>query len=191
MKCRIRQIMPVIKSAAAYRERGWKRALYHNTHAGPPIVFGLGNRPKVRVLLCSIEGSLTVGTALRTQMSIQGIHSCKCLVTALTSERTVVRMKLFVSLAVMLPCKPFAASRPLALEWPLFVVRTHVTLQIKAPRKRAATSRNWAHEVGILLAAPVTGASSALASHSRLRDIEGRDLCRARVWTKHGRRTSC
>jgi len=99
-------------------------------------------------------------------------------------------MKLFMPLAVVLPREPFATSRPLALERSLFVMRTHMAFQIKAPRKRAATSRHWAHEVGILLAAPVTGASSALAGHSLLRDIDIRDWCLDSVWTKHGRSTS-
>jgi len=163
------------------------RALYHNAHARPRIFFSLGDRPTVRLLLCSVENPLTVGTAFRTKMSIQGIHSCKCLIAALTRERTVVRVKLFMSLAVVLPREPFATSRPLALERPLFVMRTHVAFQIKAPRKRAATSRHWTHEVGILLAAPVTGASSALTGYSLFRDIEVRNRCLGGVWTKHGR----
>jgi hypothetical protein len=62
-------------------------------------------------------------------MSIQGIHSCKCLVAAITGERTVVRMKLFMSLAVMLSSEPLATSRPLALERSLFIVRTHVAFK--------------------------------------------------------------
>jgi hypothetical protein len=55
-------------------------------------------------------------------MSVQGIHSCKGLITAIARERAIIRMKLFVSLAIVLPCEPFAASRPFALEWPLFIV---------------------------------------------------------------------
>lgn len=167
------------------------RALYHNAHASRPcIIFRLGDWPTVRLLLCSIEDSLTISTALRTQMSIQGIHSCKCLVAAITGERTVVRMKLFMSLAVMLSSEPLATSRPLALERSLFVVRTHVAFQIKAPRKRAATPRHWAHEVGILLTTSVAGTSSALAGHSLLRDGDACDWCLSSVWTKHRWSTS-
>jgi hypothetical protein len=55
-------------------------------------------------------------------MSVQGIHSREGLTAAFARERTIVRMKLFMSLAIMLPCEPFTASRPLALEWPLFIV---------------------------------------------------------------------
>lgn len=123
-------------------------------------------------------------------MSVQGIHSREGLIAPITRERTIIRMKLFMSLTIVLPCKPFAASRPLALEWPLFIVRTHMTFQIEAPRKRAATPRHWTQEVGILLAAPVAGASRALTGHSLLCD---RDLTRqslGRVWAKHRRRTS-
>jgi len=166
------------------------RALYHNAHARPRIIFRLGDSSMVRLLLCSIEDSLTISTALRTQMSIQGIHSCKCLIAAITGEGTVVRMKLFMSLAVMLSSEPLATSRPLALERSFFVVRTHVAFQIKAPRKRAATPRNRAHEVGILLTTSVASASSALAGHGLLRDGDACDLCLGSVWTKHGRSTS-
>lgn len=122
-------------------------------------------------------------------MSIQGIHSCKGLIAAVAREGTIVRMKLFMSLAIVLPREPFATSRPLALEWPLFIVRTHMAFQIEAPRKRAATPRYWAQEVGILFAASMTGACCALTGHSLLCD---RDLARKgldRVWTKHGLRT--
>jgi hypothetical protein len=62
----IRQIKSDIRGAAAYRDGEDRRALYHDTHASPPIFLGLGYRATVRLLLCSIEDSLTVSTALRT-----------------------------------------------------------------------------------------------------------------------------
>ena len=40
---------------------------------------------------------------------------------------SVIEMKLFMALAALSPSKPFPTPGPLALEWLLFVMRTHVT----------------------------------------------------------------
>ena len=60
-------------------------------------------------------------------MSVKSIHPCEVLVASVTGERPVVRVQLFVSLAVVLPCKALATPRPLALERLLFVVGPHMT----------------------------------------------------------------
>jgi hypothetical protein len=57
-------------------------------------------------------------------VSIERIKPRKRLPATLASEWAVVRMQLLVTLAVMLPRKTFAASRPFALERFLVVVRT-------------------------------------------------------------------
>lgn len=60
-------------------------------------------------------------------MPVQRIHASKGLLTALTRERPIVEVQLFMTLAIVLPCEALATARPLALEWPFFVVRSHMT----------------------------------------------------------------
>lgn len=122
-------------------------------------------------------------------MPIQCIHSRKVLVAPFAREGPVVRVQLLVTLAIMLPRKAFATSRPFALEWLFLVMRTHVsyehppsasttkpkdrrhTLEIEAPRERAPTSRNRAHKVRVLFPPYATRIRRAPSRHIRLRHV--------------------
>jgi hypothetical protein len=59
-------------------------------------------------------------------MTVEGIKSCKWLSAAIAYEWAMIRVQLLVALAVMLPCKAFATSRPLALEGLFIVVRAQM-----------------------------------------------------------------
>ena len=60
-------------------------------------------------------------------MPVQSIHASKGLLAAFTSEWSVVEVQLLVTFAIVLPCKTLATTGPLALEWPFFVMRSHMT----------------------------------------------------------------
>lgn len=60
-------------------------------------------------------------------MSIESVHSGKRLVTTAALEGTIIRMKLFVPFAVVLPRKTFTTSRPLTFERLLLVMRSEMT----------------------------------------------------------------
>jgi hypothetical protein len=55
-------------------------------------------------------------------MTIERVHPLERFVATLTLVWPIIEMKLLVALAVMGPCKPFPAPRPLALEWFLLVM---------------------------------------------------------------------
>lgn len=60
-------------------------------------------------------------------MPIQGIHPRKLFVASLTRERAVIRMQLFMTLAVMLPRESLATPRPMTLEWFFLVVGSYMS----------------------------------------------------------------
>lgn len=64
-------------------------------------------------------------------MSIQRIEPGKRLLAPFTRKRTVIRVQLFMSLAIVLPRKAFPASWPLALEGLLVHVRSLVAYMTK------------------------------------------------------------
>lgn len=120
-------------------------------------------------------------------MPVQRIHPCKILAAPFARERPIVGMQLFMSLAVMLPCKAFATARPLALERLFLIMRTHVsyenppstsitkpqgvrhTLEIEAPRERAATSRNGTHKIRVLFSPYAARVRRSPSRYIRLR----------------------
>ena len=63
-------------------------------------------------------------------MSIQSIHARKGLAASLASIGPDVEVERLMPLAVMLASKTFLATRPLALERPLFVMRSQVALKL-------------------------------------------------------------
>lgn len=70
---------------------------------------------------CGEQGKLTV--------AVQRVHASKRLLAAITGVRTQVEVQGLVPLAIMLAGKTLFATRPLALEWSLLVVRSQMTYQ--------------------------------------------------------------
>ena len=62
-------------------------------------------------------------------MPVERIHPLERLATTLAFVGPVVEMKLLMALAIVSSCKAFPAPGPLALEWLLFVVRTHMAYE--------------------------------------------------------------
>jgi len=143
------------------------QVLDHDAHAGPCLVFSLGNRQLVGAL-GGIQDALTFSATFRTQMSVESVHTSKCLVAPLASEGTVIGMQLFVTFTIVLPSKALAAARPFALEWPFLVVGPHMTLQVEASCERTTTAWHRTQKVGVLLPATMTCTSCAFARHSLL-----------------------
>ena len=60
-------------------------------------------------------------------MPVERVHPRKVLLAPLAGVRPDVEMELLVPLAVVLPRESLAAARPLALEWPFFIVRSQMS----------------------------------------------------------------
>ena len=57
---------------------------------------------------------------MKLTVSVERIHACKRLLAPFTGVRSDIKVKLFMSLAIVLPRESFATSRPLALIWSFF-----------------------------------------------------------------------
>jgi len=178
--------------------------LEHDAHAWPSVSTILGLRQRWRStkvlhgdVTLSIQGLLAFRSAFRAQMSVKSVHSREVLVTSFTCKRPIIRMELLMPLAVVLSCKALATSRPLALEWFLLIVRSHMTFQVEAPGECAPTPWYRAHEVGFLLPPYPTGICCPASGDIGLgHNCNGIHLLRhrrsqvMRVMLQHGRLSS-
>jgi len=160
--------------------------LYHDAHARPAadvFLFGLHARAiflDLAVHLRLLEDLLAVCSTFRSKMTIQRIHARKVLIAPIARERPIIRVQLFMTLAVMLASKALATPWPLALEWLFFVMRAHVPLEIEASRECAPAARNRADEVRILLSSYAASIRRTPRRHVRLAH-NGRGLHSARI----------
>ena len=100
-------------------------------------------------------------------MPVQCVKPSERLAASFAGERTVIRVQLFVALAIVLTSKALIAPRPLASKRLLVVVAAHMTciqsqcdventenevhtLQVEVPSERASTSGNWACELRVV-----------------------------------------
>lgn len=104
--------------------------------------------------------ALAFGSTFGPQMPVESVHARKGLLASFARVRPDVKMQCLVSLAVVLSCKALVAPGPLALERPLFVVRSNVTSKIEVAGKGAAASRNRTLEIGLSSASVGAGLSS-------------------------------
>ena len=113
----------------------------------------------------------------RLTVAIQRVHTSKRLLAAIAGVRPQVEVQGLVPLAIVLAGETLLATRPLALEWSLLIVRPQMTyqqtvtlrkpsysrcdanvrtLQVEMARERAPTARDRADERGLALSAALT-----------------------------------
>jgi hypothetical protein len=110
-------------------------------------------------------------------VAVQRVHASKRLLAAIAGVRAQVEVQGLVPLAIVLAGETLLATRPLALEWSLLIVRSQVTyqrattlrdhsiavamrdirtLQVEMASERAPTARDRADERGLALSAALT-----------------------------------
>jgi len=100
--------------------------------------------------------SRAINTALRFEMAVQRVHAGKRLLAAIARVRAQVEVQGLVPLAIVLASETLLATRPLALEWSLLVVRPQMTFQVEMASEGASTARDRADERGLALPAALT-----------------------------------
>jgi len=113
-----------------------------------------------------------INTAFRFEVAVQCVHASKRLLATIASVRAQVEVQGLVPLAIVLAGETLLATRPLALEWSLLVVRSQMTLQVEMAGKRAPTARDRADEGSLTLSAALTCLGSCWG-----RDLLPLDLC--------------
>lgn len=157
----------------------------------PRRLLRLGHQCPFRILI-GVQNALALSSTFGSQVPVQSIHASKGLLTAITREWSIVEVQLFVTLAIVLSCETLATAGPLALEWPFFVMRSHMTFEVEASRKGAATAWHRTHKVCLLLPSTVASTGCALACDSLFGDCYpggGRLLLLRRPLAKHGCRS--
>jgi uncharacterized protein (DUF697 family) len=76
------------------------------------------------------------GGSGKLTVAVQCVHASKRLLAAIAGVRAQVEVQGFVPLAVVLAGEALLATRPLALEWSLLIVRSQVTYQRTIPLQR-------------------------------------------------------